>query len=108
MHQTFGTKNEKKVFALIQTLLQQHFTSSYLDSLFWPAPVPASEAVLLNALGWTYTATLFPKQSKLDYSAREEEDTFLLPTLLSSSEKYTGAVEELELLLKRRSNRCVV
>jgi hypothetical protein len=34
-------------------------------------------------------------------------DTLFLPALLSSSERYIGAVEELELLLKRRSERCL-
>jgi hypothetical protein len=34
-------------------------------------------------------------------------DILLLPALLSSSERYIGAMEELELLLKRRNKKCL-
>jgi hypothetical protein len=51
MHQTFGTKNEQKVFTLIQTLFQPHFISFYRNSLFLASTNSCFEAVLLNAMG---------------------------------------------------------
>jgi hypothetical protein len=39
---------------------------------------------------------------------QRRRDTLLLLALFSSSERYTGVVEGLELPLKRRSNRCLV
>jgi hypothetical protein len=59
---------------------------------------------------WAEPKLLFSllKQTNWIILTEGRRDTLLLPTLLSSSERYTGTVEELELLLKGRSKICLV
>jgi hypothetical protein len=59
---------------------------------------------------WAEPKLLFSLLNQTNWITLTEErrDTLLLPALLSSSEGYTGAMEELELLLKGRSKKCLV
>jgi hypothetical protein len=60
---------------------------------------------------WVEPKLLFPllnKTNRIILTKGRKKDTLLLPAFLSSSERYTRAVEELRLLLKNKNNRCLV